>query len=368
MIGVVVMNYHGYLILQGGPIGKSNINRFFDPFTGPLATRFAATFVLVAGNGHHPDDQPRPPHRRSGSPQRRPMDADPPRLPAVCIRVRLRMDLERHDPVLLRRDVHGRRPAVPAANPMVGGGRRSRQQWLRRASSGGRSRPSTARPGCSSGWYAPGQYRSPRRLVFDTFVNGTHPLLPWLAFLCAGMILGSYLPLSDTNRRALGDRRHRAGRRDVLGPVAVRRLSPAHSHVRHRPVQSQPQLHAVRTRVGGRRVLRDRLDRHSNPLAPLSRRALAAAGRTSLSLYVAARDRLQRGRQPLAPDPPGRARRRARCSPVAIWLVAIVAAAWWQRRFGIGPAEWVYRKFGGGGAPIVASAEEPHSTSLKVSH
>src|SRR4051812_40008103 len=51
MIGVVVMNYHGYLILQGGSIGKSNINRFFDPFTGPLATRFAATFVVVAGMG-----------------------------------------------------------------------------------------------------------------------------------------------------------------------------------------------------------------------------------------------------------------------------------------------------------------------------
>src|SRR3954454_981706 len=49
MIGVVVMNYHGYLILQGGSIGNSNINQFFDPFTGPLATRFAATFVLVAG-------------------------------------------------------------------------------------------------------------------------------------------------------------------------------------------------------------------------------------------------------------------------------------------------------------------------------
>jgi len=51
MIGVVVMNYHGYLILQGGPIGKSTINRFFDPWQGPLATRFAATFVLVAGMG-----------------------------------------------------------------------------------------------------------------------------------------------------------------------------------------------------------------------------------------------------------------------------------------------------------------------------
>ena len=25
------------------------------------------------------------------------------------------------------------------------------------------------------------------------FVNGTHPLLPWLAFLCAGIVLGRAL-------------------------------------------------------------------------------------------------------------------------------------------------------------------------------
>ena len=51
LIGVVLMNYHGYLTLQGGSVGASNINRFLDPFAGPLATRFAATFVLVAGMG-----------------------------------------------------------------------------------------------------------------------------------------------------------------------------------------------------------------------------------------------------------------------------------------------------------------------------
>jgi uncharacterized protein len=52
LIGVAVMNYHGYLIvLGGGAIGESGINRFFDPWMGPLSTRFAATFALVAGMG-----------------------------------------------------------------------------------------------------------------------------------------------------------------------------------------------------------------------------------------------------------------------------------------------------------------------------
>ena len=36
---------------------------------------------------------------------------------------------------------------------------------------------------------APGQV-SIRRYVFDVAINGTHPLLPWLAFLCAGIVLG----------------------------------------------------------------------------------------------------------------------------------------------------------------------------------
>ena len=32
-----------------------------------------------------------------------------------------------------------------------------------------------------------------RGLLIDVFVNGTHPLLPWLAFFCAGIVLGRML-------------------------------------------------------------------------------------------------------------------------------------------------------------------------------
>ncbi len=52
LIGVVVMNYHGYLIIEdGGDRGEGWAAALFDPWTGPLSTRFAATFVLVAGVG-----------------------------------------------------------------------------------------------------------------------------------------------------------------------------------------------------------------------------------------------------------------------------------------------------------------------------
>ena len=49
LIGVVVMNYHGNLNDQG--IGTDLWHRLFNVYSGVLSTRFAATFVLVAGIG-----------------------------------------------------------------------------------------------------------------------------------------------------------------------------------------------------------------------------------------------------------------------------------------------------------------------------
>ena len=53
LIGVVVMNYHGYLNGASAVAGDgaSFAQRLFDPWEGVLSTRFAATFVLVAGVG-----------------------------------------------------------------------------------------------------------------------------------------------------------------------------------------------------------------------------------------------------------------------------------------------------------------------------
>jgi uncharacterized protein len=365
MIGVVVMNYHGYLILQGGSIGKSNVNRLFDPFTGPLATRFAATFTLVAGMG----------------------------ITLMTNRGRITGDRVRRSVdrwVLIRRGFllyafgfvfewiwNGTILFFYGAMFMVGALLfLLRTRWLVAvgaaaavAAAGIQWWAVEAEHSTSwlfSGWYAPGQYRSPRRLVFDTFINGTHPLLPWLAFLCGGMILGRYLPLSGTNRRVLAI----AGIALVAATYVARSLfdgSVLRTHLFDTDPPSRSfnyTLCALGSAVAAFCVI--------GWIATATRshavtRALAAAGRTSLSLYVlhaivfnAVVNRWHLIR-PAGLDV-------ALLFSGCFWLVAIVAAAWWQRRFGIGPAEWVYRKFGGGGAPIVVSAEEPHSTSLKVSH
>ncbi len=50
LIGVVAMNFHGYLILRSFEAGTAAprtgwLEELFDPWDGPLSTRFAATFV-----------------------------------------------------------------------------------------------------------------------------------------------------------------------------------------------------------------------------------------------------------------------------------------------------------------------------------
>jgi uncharacterized membrane protein YeiB len=49
LLGVIVMNYHGFL--NARMLGDGFWDRLFHPFDGVLSTRFAATFVLMAGIG-----------------------------------------------------------------------------------------------------------------------------------------------------------------------------------------------------------------------------------------------------------------------------------------------------------------------------
>ena len=53
MFGVVALNYHGYLNPRQWtqPFDQSFWEALFSPLTGIFTTRFAATFVFVAGIG-----------------------------------------------------------------------------------------------------------------------------------------------------------------------------------------------------------------------------------------------------------------------------------------------------------------------------
>jgi uncharacterized membrane protein YeiB len=362
LIGVAVMNYHGYLIIRGGQIGESSINHFFDPWMGPLSTRFAATFVLVAGMG----------------------------ITLMTNRGRLSDDRVRRSAdrwTLVRRGFllycfgflfdwiwNGTILFFYGAFFIAGAALFTlKTRWL--VVVGALAALSAAviqwwateadhnTSWLFTGWYAPGQYRSPRRLVFDTFVNGTHPLLPWLAFLCAGMVMGRYLPLTNEWRRALV-----AGGVFVVAVTYLARHTFDDTVLRSRLFATDP----------GSRSLNYTLCALGSSIAAFcvigwianatrtsrATRAFASAGRMTLTLYVlhalvfnvvVIRWHLIR---PTGLDV-------ALAFAAGFWLVAIILAAWWQHRFGIGPAEWIYRRFGGSTLPVVPVVPAPEPTALR---
>lgn len=350
LIGVVVMNYHGYLIDMGGPIGDSTINRFFDPKQGPLSTRFAATFVLIAGMGI------------TLMTNRGRLSGD-----------RLQRSVDRW--TLIRRGFllycfgfffewlwSGTILFFYGAYFIVGGLLFAlRTRWL--IVVGAIAAISAAAlqwwafetdrdtHWLFAGWYSATPYRSPRRLVFDTFVNGTHPLLPWLVFLCAGMVIGRYVPM-------------RSELRQVLAALGVLLVSGTYL-VKHQFADTALRAQLLATNSFSRSLNYSICALGSSItafcvigwIAERTRashvtRALAAAGRTTLTLYVlhalvfnavVKRWHLIR---PAGLDV-------AVVFAGGFWVVAIVAAALWQQRYGIGPAEWFYRKFGGGRMPAL---------------
>ena len=188
MTGVVVMNYHGYLILRGASRGTGTFDELFDPWTGPLSTRFAATFVLTAGVGVTLMT------RRSVG------DAE--------ATTEMRWRLVRRGLLLY---------GIGIVFDMIWDGTiltyygvmfvlasllfTLRIRWVLlvgvAAATAGWAirwwRYEREIDGHSTSWLTNPPGNSPRNLVFDVFVNGTHPLLPWLVFFCVGIVLGRLL-------------------------------------------------------------------------------------------------------------------------------------------------------------------------------
>jgi len=338
LIGVVVMNYHGYLLLQQQDRRSTDaLHRFFDPWTGPLSTRFAATFVLVAGVG---------------------------------------VTLLTRGAIGDRAAVHRRRlTLVRRGLALYGGGLLLDEIW------DGTILPyygamfvfaavlftlssrwliavgvSAAVAGALVAWWrleqrlaghdtswldSPGPH-SPSGLLFGAFVNGTHPLLPWLAFFCTGIVLG----------RNLG----RAGWRPVviaLGAalfVVATLVGSAASGDRGALVSTDPWTRSVVYTASalGSALIAFGVITWLTDRRPSSRlvRWLGAAGTLSLTLYV-----LHALLFELLVNRLGWIRPTGLDTALAFagcyWLVGITAAVLWRKRFGIGPFEWVYRWLGG---------------------
>ena len=200
LIGVVVMNFHGTLNgwLNDWSIGTDFWHRVFNVYTGALSTRFAATFVLVAGIG---------------------------------TALFSRKVYENHQDIAKHRMRLLRRGAV-----LLFGGYLLNHAWpgtilfyygayfmlsaifimwksrsiiliaLATALSGtaiATWEASRQKSGHSTSWLHPRSIDSFTDLILRIFVDYTHPVFPWLAFFCIGIVMGRNLEMVKTKRRAI---------------------------------------------------------------------------------------------------------------------------------------------------------------------
>jgi uncharacterized protein len=338
LIGVVLMNFHGYLILRGSTPDDGAVASFFDPWRGPLSTRFAATFVLVAGVGVTLFVR-----RSSGD---------------RAAMVAKRWTLVRRGLVLygggLLLDMVWPGTILPyyGALFVVGAALCTwRTPWVIATGA------AAAVVGAAVAWwglerridghdtswlFAPGG-GSPRGLLVDVAVNGTHPLAPWATFFCAGIVLGRALPSPQWRPFAIG-----GGLALVGTATLVRALAGSGTHaVLLSTVATSRALPYTASALGTALVAFGTLTWVADraPTVPVVR-VLREAGAMSLTLYVAHAlvflllvDRLDWVR-PTGLDT-------ALVFAAGYWIVAITIGSVWHRRFGIGPVEWLYRRLGG---------------------
>jgi len=196
LIGVVVMNFHG--TLNDWRIGNDLWHQIFHVYTGVLSTRFAATFVLVAGIG---------------------------------TALFSRKAYENHQDVAKHRMRLARRGAL-----LLFGGYFLNHAWpgtilfyygayfilsaifiLWKSRSiiflsAATALAATAiasweanrqRAGYSTAWMHPQEIHSLKDFLLRIFVDYTHPVFPWLAFFCLGIVIGRNLEMVKKRRQTI---------------------------------------------------------------------------------------------------------------------------------------------------------------------
>ena len=179
---------------------------------------------------------------------------------------------------------------------------------------------------------------SPRNLLFNTAVNGTHPLIPWLAFFLTGMAVGRL----DLGSAAVRHRIVAVGVALVVAgygtaTILTRAASGVWSDLTAVAVAPYRPLYVL-VAVGTSLAAVGLLTGVRSPW-------LARAGQMTLSLYLLHAflanvliDWLQVEDVGLVPS---------LALSLGYWVLAVAAASAWRARIGPGPAEWVYRQFGG---------------------
>ncbi len=348
LLGVVVMNYHGYLNGSDAIAGPHSTwaQSLFDPWTGVLATRFAATFVTVAGIGITLLTE----RGRLGG-DREAISADRWRLARRGLLLYVGgfiLDWIWPGTILF---YYGAFFLIGALLFTL------RVRWL--ALIGSTAALASAalhiwaaagkRDGHDVRWLvAPDTlfHRSPRGLLFDTFFNGTHPVLPWIAFLCVGIVTGRsvrrlprqvLIPVG-IGLTAFSYLLNYFGTRGIIDPVRLVALSthPFDGGLLYT-------VGAIGTSLVAYCTISWIAERFVDALAV---RTLALAGRTTLSIYilhVLVFNEVVHQRHWITANGLGTALLFA----LVFWINAVLVATWWQTFLGQPPLERIYRRFGG---------------------
>ena len=347
LVGVVIMNYHGFLNRGDDGLDRSISERIFHPFTGPLSTRFAATFVIVAGMGV------------TLMTNRSRLGGDSDAIRADRWKLARRGLLLYAGGLLLEWIWPGTilffYGALFMASALLF---TLRTRWI--VGVGAASAAAAAAiawfrfehvaTGHNVSWLDP-QVTSPRNLLLRTFVGHTHPLFPWLAFMCVGIVIGRALPLSAHSRQRLVG----VGLLMLAGSYL---LSDAASRLaRHQ--QSASWQFLLRTNPYDRGLLYTigtigssvvvfcvvswLADRFASSPVTIT---LQHAGQMTLTLYVAHAlvfNAVVHWWGWVSPSGLGG----ALIFSLAFWIGAITVGSLWHRTLGTGPLERVYRGFGG---------------------
>lgn len=344
LVGVVVMNYHGYL--NGDDDRTGALDRLLDIDSGILSTRFAAVFVLIAGVSVSLLTNS---SRSTGD-------------GSVVRRDRLR--LARRGLLLLAAGValehawagtiifyYGVYLIVAAGVFTLG------TRWLIGIGASSAMVATVVHTweavrnasGHSTAWLHPPHPNDPREWLLRVLYDHTHPVLPWLAFLCAGMVIGRHLTRFTMHSRRIAERA--AGIVIALYAISalldgldVRRGDIAHTVTSMRPF-SGGLFYSVSTTGIAIAALATVTMLCERPGFVRAASMFRRAGQMTLSLYLLHVVVYYAATTWTSSVPPGLAN--AVLLALAFWVIALVVAAWWQHRIGRGPAEWLYRRVGG---------------------
>ena len=350
LVGVVMMNYHAYLNVDNAfyPPHPSFAERIFNPVSGILTTRFAATFVLVAGIGVALLVQSA---MQSGN--------------TKLIRA-VQMKLARRGLFLY---------AIGAVVQWIWPGTILFYYgaffllsavictWSNRsliavsalsiALSTGLSawRGYQFFQGNFTQWLSPAP-NSPRNLLIRTFVDYTHPVFPWITFICAGIILGrNIVRLPQLRPHIMMWSGVVLFVTFVIRTYAMpRSISTRSTYVFQRVLSTNNADHSVlhvTSTLAVALIAFCTISLITDARATSHAVAfLARTGQMTLSLYLAhvvvfnVVVHWMHWVRPTGLDA-------ALALSFAFYVVAVPISSFWNRRFGIGPFERVYRAFGG---------------------